>query len=64
MKQGQRFFMVEVEGQEPSFYGGLSEIAKLYNLNYYSVAKEIREGKKTYIKDNVTIKTVFFRIKK
>ena len=64
MLVGQRFFMVKIEGLEPSFYGGLSEVARLYNLNYNKLTREVnREGKKIYRENGVEIKSVLFRIK-
>ena len=64
MKTGQRFFQVKVEGRELSFYGGLAEIAKLYDLNYQKISREIRDGKTLLTENGVEIKAVQFRVKK
>jgi len=63
MRKGQRFFMVEVEGKKPSFYGGLKEIAEKYDLAYDRLTRLVnREGKKYHAENGVTITTVYFRV--
>ena len=65
MKVGHRFFMVKIEGKEPSFYGGLKEIADNYNLTYSRLIREVnRDGKTYYAENGVEIKSVLFRVKR
>ncbi len=57
--------MVKEDGKEPCFYGGLAEVARLYNLTYYKLTEEVnRDGKQTYLENGVFIQTVLFRVKK
>ena len=64
MIKGQRFFQVKQTGKEPCFFGGLAEISREYNLNYFDLTKEFRAGKTMYRENGIEIKEAYFRIKK
>lgn len=64
MIKGQRFFEVIEPDKEPSFFGGLKEIADTYGLTYSKLVREVnRDGKTYYTEKGITITAVYFRIK-
>jgi DNA-binding phage protein len=60
MEAGKRVFVI-TEGDNTAVFGGLAEVARVYNISYHTLAKSFREGKTTVIKDDLTIKAVHFR---